>query len=87
VNSTGAPSSSIVPLSASSTALMIRISVDFPAPLSPTSPVICPASMSIETSSRATTPPKRLLTWRARKVGIASCFPTSATAATGSIDI
>src|SRR3954447_16407660 len=71
-NCTVLPSSSIVPLSGVKTALMMRISVDLPAPLSPTRPVIGPEATSIETLSRATTPPNGLLTLQARRVGTRS---------------
>ena len=74
----------MVPLSGVSTALKMRISVDLPAPLSPTSPVICPAATSIETLSSATTPPKRLLmssgAQRRRSHGRASTVLTPAPA-------
>ena len=54
------PSNSIVPASGVSTPLRILMSVDLPAPLSPTSPVISPLAICEATSSSATTAPKSL---------------------------
>ena len=75
-----APSNSIVPASARSTPLMILTRVDFPAPLSPTSPVISPRARAIETSCSATTGPKLLLMACARST--ASGILTSLTTVT-----
>src|SRR5216110_668545 len=43
---------------------MRRRTVDFPAPLEPSRTWVAPGSTARETSSRATRPPKRLVTWR-----------------------
>src|SRR5207245_9483420 len=43
---------------------MRRRTVDFPAPLEPSRTWVAPGSTVREKSSRATRPPKRLVTWR-----------------------
>ena len=54
----GAPSMTISPSSAAARPARIFISVDFPAPFSPTSTSTSPARASSETSSSARTPGK-----------------------------
>ena len=68
----GFPWNWIDPESGVSTPLMILMSVDLPAPLSPTSPVISPVGRSMAASCKATTAPKLLLTrsTRSRASGI-----------------
>jgi hypothetical protein len=55
---TSSPSSAMAPLVGWWTPEKILIRVDFPAPLSPSRHVTCPALTSMEMSSRATTCPK-----------------------------
>ena len=62
--STERPSISTVPLSGRTSPPMMLISVDFPAPFSPRSAWISPASSEKSTSFRAWTPPNRLVTPR-----------------------
>src|ERR1700722_9279577 len=66
-NITCFPSNSIIPESGVSTPLIIFTSVDLPAPLSPTSPIISPLGIVKDTFSSATTAPKFLLMPCARR--------------------
>src|SRR5256885_10764070 len=54
--------------------------VVLPAPLGPISPTIWPRSTSNETSSLATSPPKRLVTWRTSSRLIGAPRPTGTSA-------
>src|ERR1700722_1435836 len=67
--SSGAPPTSISPLSGVLAPDSMRIIVDLPAPFAPTKPWTSPASSSKLTSRRAWTPGKFLLTWRNRTAG------------------
>src|SRR3569833_91626 len=60
-NATSSPRSCTCPLSSEYTPVISLISVDFPAPFSPTSACTDPACSSSETSSSARTPANRLL--------------------------
>ena len=62
LKSTTSPSRWISPSSGWWTPAMIFVSVDLPAPFSPTSPWTSPARKASETSASAWTGPKRLLT-------------------------
>src|SRR5579884_252478 len=68
---TGAPSTSIVPPSAGCAPARIFISVDLPAPFSPTSACTSPASTSNVTPSSARTPGNDLTMSRIRSSGAA----------------
>jgi hypothetical protein len=57
--STSRPRQRTLPASACSTPSAIRIAVVFPAPFGPTNPTISPAGTRNDTSSSATTSPKR----------------------------
>jgi hypothetical protein len=56
-NETGSPSSSIRPSSGATTPAMILMSVDFPAPFSPSTAWMRPASITRSASCSACTPP------------------------------
>src|SRR3954447_9742249 len=66
---TGVPSSRISPAYAPWTPAMIFISVDLPAPFSPTSPWISSVSRAKSTSRKAVTPPNDLLIPRSSRRG------------------
>src|SRR5262245_25147800 len=77
----------ISPSSGWKTPEMTLISVDFPAPLSPASATTSPAARVRLTFSRACTPPKRLLMFRAsRRNGTSFIDPPSAKAFLALID-
>src|SRR6056297_1192262 len=64
------PLRSIVPSSAGWTPVSTLISVDFPAPLSPTSPSTSPSRTSRSTPRTASTPPKRFTIPRRTTCGV-----------------
>src|ERR1700735_2474430 len=80
---TGRPFQISSPLVGCQIPAMVLISVDLPAPLSPTSAVTWPAGMSRLMSVRACTGPKLLLISRSRSSGVS---PDSAGLAFGSSD-
>ena len=74
-----APQISMVPASGRTSPDAIPISVDLPAPFSPSSACTSPANAANETSLTATTPPKRFETWtQAQSDGVASGLRRSA---------
>src|SRR3954447_22171564 len=68
-NDTASPSKRTSPSSGRRTPVSTLISVDLPAPFSPTSACTSPGSSANETSSSATTPEKRLVTSRTSRIG------------------
>src|ERR1044072_619664 len=62
------------------------VSVDLPAPLSPTSAVTSPRWRSRSTSDRACTPPKCLLSPRPDRIGSSATAVTARAAASGSAE-
>ena len=69
MRSTGFPSISIVPPSGCSAPDRRLISVDFPAPFSPSSACTRPGKRAIETSRRTVLPKKDFVTPRAARIG------------------
>ncbi len=59
---TSAPSKAMLPSLGSTSRLIMRSSVDLPAPERPTTPTKLPGSIARDTSSTASLPPKRRLT-------------------------
>src|SRR3954452_1746154 len=74
-NATSSPRSRTCPLSSGYTPVISLISVDFPAPFSPTSACTEPACSSIETSSSARTPANRLLADVTANTGVVISTP------------
>src|SRR4051812_13772156 len=73
VNVTSAPSRRISPSSGRCTPDRILMSVDLPAPLSPSRQCTSPGATATETSRRARTVPKNLLTRRSSIRGVQNC--------------
>src|SRR5918997_3080941 len=73
--SSGSPSKVAVPASPRCTPVMILISVDLPAPFSPTSAWTSPRATSSDAPRSAGTPPKALSTLSALRSGVVSGIP------------